>query len=299
MVTAMPLDEFIIQVFCLMDDLYKKIVRTPLRQRGPGPKMTDSEVITIEIVGEWLGFDDDKAIWLYTQQHWLDFFPDLPDRSRFTTQAANLWAIKQLLHQTLLLQLDYQPNGIHLIDGFPIQVCHLTRASRSRVFKEDSEFGYCASKDRKYYGFQAHLLTDVRGIPVDISITAANVDERDVAYELVKNIKGLLIGDKGYIRPQLSQDLAIQGINLQTALRKNMRDHRPKPLVKKLMKVRRKIESTIGQLEHYFNIEKCRCRDVFHLTGRIARKMLSYTVGAYLNQKAGCPLTQFENLISD
>ena len=295
----MPLDEFIIQIFCLMDDLYKKIVSKPLRQRGPAPKMADSEVITIEIVGEWLGFNDDKAIWLYTQQHWLDFFPNLPDRSRFTTQAANLWTIKQLLHQALLLKLGHQSNGTHLIDGFPIQVCHLTRANKSRVFKEDSAFGYCASKDRRFYGFQAHLLTDDRGIPVDISITAANVDERDVVHELVRNIRGLLIGDKGYIRPLLSQELAAQGINLQTPLRKNMEDSRPKAVVKKLMRVRRKIESTIGQLEHYFNIEKCRCRDIFHLTGRIARKMLSYTVGAYLNLKAGYPLTQFEKLISD
>jgi len=299
MVTAMPLDEFIIQIFCLTDDLYKKIVKTPLRQRGPAPKLTDSEVITIEIVGEWLGFDDDQAIWRYIKLHWLDFFPHLPDRSRFTTQAANLWAIKQQLHQAMLVKLGHQPHGVHLVDGFPIQVCHLTRAHKSRVFRGAAAFGYCASKDRKFYGFQAHLLTDERGLPVEMSITAANVDERDVVPELVSTIKGLLIGDKGYIRPLLSDDLAAQGINLQTALRKNMNDSRPKAFVKTLMKVRRKIESTIGQLAHYFTIEKCRCRDIFHLTGRIARKMLSYTIGAYMNLKAGRPLTQFKNLISD
>jgi len=74
------------------------------------------------------------------------FLPGLPDHSQFTTQAANLWAIKQRLYQMLLLKLDYQPSGVHLIVGFPIQICHLTRASRSRVSKEAQRLGIVPQK---------------------------------------------------------------------------------------------------------------------------------------------------------
>ena len=70
-------------------------------------------------------------------------------------------------------------SNIHLIDGFPIEVCKLTRIKRSRCFKDDAAVGYCASKDIKYYGFCGNLLTDERGIPVALTITAAKVDERD------------------------------------------------------------------------------------------------------------------------
>lgn len=70
----MPEEEFIINVFCLIDDLFNKLFPRPLRTRGYEPKLSDSEVLTIEIVGEWLGHHKDKDIWKYFRRHWLHFF---------------------------------------------------------------------------------------------------------------------------------------------------------------------------------------------------------------------------------
>lgn len=50
---------FIISVFCICDDWLKD---KPLRQRGPAPILCDSEVLTMEIVGEFLGCDEDQAL---------------------------------------------------------------------------------------------------------------------------------------------------------------------------------------------------------------------------------------------
>ena len=61
----MPLEDFIIYVYCCVADIYPQVVDTPLRCRGFEPKLTDSEVITLEIVGEFLGKDQDKGIWRY------------------------------------------------------------------------------------------------------------------------------------------------------------------------------------------------------------------------------------------
>ncbi|MCL1080325.1 hypothetical protein D5R81_20095 [Parashewanella spongiae] len=57
----------------------------------------------------------------------------------------------------------------------------------------------------RYYGFHGHLLVDERGTPVEFTLTAANVEERDSAYEIINNIKDLLIVDKGLIRPILNE----------------------------------------------------------------------------------------------
>ena len=51
----MDLSTFIISVFCLIDDRIKELGR--IRQRGPAPKLSDAEVLTIEVVGEFLGID--------------------------------------------------------------------------------------------------------------------------------------------------------------------------------------------------------------------------------------------------
>jgi hypothetical protein len=60
----MPIDEFIIHAFCLVDDFIKEeISSTPLRKRGFSSNLTDSEVITMRLVGEYLGFGDEKPIW--------------------------------------------------------------------------------------------------------------------------------------------------------------------------------------------------------------------------------------------
>ena len=54
----MDLETFIITVFCLVDDFVRGLCRgCRLRRRGPAPVLADSEVLTIEAVGEFLGLD--------------------------------------------------------------------------------------------------------------------------------------------------------------------------------------------------------------------------------------------------
>ena len=48
----MDLSTFIISVFCLLDNHLEDL--RPLRERGPAPKLSDAEVLTIEIIGEFL-----------------------------------------------------------------------------------------------------------------------------------------------------------------------------------------------------------------------------------------------------
>nr|MBS0019712.1 hypothetical protein [Gammaproteobacteria bacterium] len=50
-----------------------------LRTRGFAPRLSDSEVITMEIVGELLGQEGDEAIWKYFRRHWAAWFPALGD----------------------------------------------------------------------------------------------------------------------------------------------------------------------------------------------------------------------------
>ena len=71
----MPVEDFIIKVFCLVDYILKRPTLPPLRKRGFAPAMSDSEVITIEIVGEFLGHHEDKSIWRCFSTHWRHFFP--------------------------------------------------------------------------------------------------------------------------------------------------------------------------------------------------------------------------------
>ena len=108
----MLIEEFIITVFCLVEEGFEEVTGgVKLRTRGFAPRLSDSEVITVEIVGEFLGYKSDEAIWDYFKRHWAAWFPGLGDRSTFVRQrfplARNLMFLKvvilQQMHKNLLI----------------------------------------------------------------------------------------------------------------------------------------------------------------------------------------------------
>lgn len=297
----MPLEDFIITVFCLVDERVAKLTKNmALRKRGFPPKLSDAEIITLEIVGEFLGIDTDKGIWSYFKNHWLLWFPQLGSRSAFVKQAANLWRLKQEIQATLAQELGGMTDALHLADGFPMPICKFKRAHFSRIFKGEASFGYCASKEEVYYGFKGNVAISSSGIITSITATPAHVDERESLWEVIKNLKGgLLFADKGLIGKAYQAAIYQEtGLRLETPLRNNMTDTRGKDASKWLTSTRRLVETVIGQLTEQFHIEKVRARDLWHLTNRITRKILSHTVGLLINRSLGNKPLQLEKLIT-
>lgn len=295
----LSVEDFIISVFCLVDDSLKIITQgQPLRKRGFAPSLSDSEVITMEIVGEFLGIDSDKGIWQYFRRHWLDYFPRLASRTSFLRQAAYLWACKLAMQRRLAQALGAFCDEVHLVDGLPLPICHFKRAHFSKLFRGTATYGYCAAKEETFYGFRGHLLISMRGVISAFTLTAANGSEREALFEMLPGIRGLLIGDKGYLSAALQEELRGQGIDLQTASRENMKDVRSKESVKVMKRLRRLIETVIGPLSEHFHIEKVRARDMWHQTSRVARKLLSHTVGVFLNVLHGREPLQFDGLVA-
>jgi len=295
----MSIEDFIITVFCIIDDELEKLLDgKKLRQRGRHAQLTDSEVITMEVVGEFLGKDADKSIWEYFSSHWAHLFPNIPTRTNFVRESANLHIVKQKLQENLAITLGALRDSLHLIDGFPMPVCKFARAHFSHIFKGDAAYGYCATKKERYYGFHGHLLISSMGLVTTGTFTAANIDERDVCPELAEKIKGLMLGDKGFIRPELQRELAINGLSLQTPLRDNMKDTRSKKLLNWMKNTRRLIETVIGQLTERFHIERVRARDLWHEASRFWRKLLAHTVCLKINIELGNKPLQFEKLIA-
>ena len=106
------------------------------------------------------------------------------------------------------------------------------------------------------------------GIITIMTVTAANIDERESLWDIIANIKGL-IGE--YFRQHTP-------VNLQTPARNNMPVPRGKDGNRWIISTRRLVETVIAQLTEQFNIKKIRARDLWHLTSRTARKILAHNV---------------------
>lgn len=64
----LTLEQFLIVVYCMVDDLYRAIVgNVRFRTRGPAPRLYDVDVLVMELVGEFLGYHQDEKIWAYFQ----------------------------------------------------------------------------------------------------------------------------------------------------------------------------------------------------------------------------------------
>src|SRR5215469_8406373 len=140
---AMELDDFIITVFCWIDEAIPKAVDGHrLRQRGPAPTLTDSEVVTMEVVGEYLGLEQDSALFAYFRRHYAHCFPALRTvhRTTFVRQAANLWSLKERLWQQVLDRIPHDP-AFAICDSLPLPVGQFARAYRCRRFRGAAAFG--------------------------------------------------------------------------------------------------------------------------------------------------------------
>jgi hypothetical protein len=281
---AMTLEEFIIHTYCFVDDYLQKMHLCRIRKRGERPALSDSEVITLEIVGEYLGHGSDKAIWSYFKNHWSHFFPNIKCRTSFSRQCANCLEIKKKLQQAVSDTLSFDQD-LYICDGFPIPLCHIKRYKRSKTeLRCHGSTGYCAAKDERYFGFKGHIMITQHGNAVAYELAAANIDERDIVPEITTKLRGMLLADKGLIRPELKAGLAKQGLDLQTPYRKNMTDQRPKETVSIMMNMRRKVETVIGQLVERFNIQSIKAKDLWHLCAKVGRKILSHTLCFMFNK---------------
>jgi len=187
----MPIEDFLIAVFCRIDEILQQLAaKQPWRTRGFPPKLSDSAVITMEVVGEFLGIDTDKHIWQYFREHWLMCFPYLGSPCSFARHAAHLWSIKKSLQEEIAKTLHAYRDTMPMIDGFPIPLCLFARAKRCKLFCDRAAFGYCTAKKQAYRGFHGYRVISFTGVLTALTVTAANGDERDALFEVIGHRHG-------------------------------------------------------------------------------------------------------------
>lgn len=282
----MDLSTFVVAVFCLTDDWLKE--RGPLRQRGPEPKLCDDEVLTIEIVSEFLGMDTDEGIYKHFRRHYAEFFPTLSKvhRTTFARQAANLWAAKEMLWKHLLLyRVRFDPE-VSLIDSSPVPVCRFARAYRCRRLAEEAAFG-----------FDEMVKVCWPGAIVGVELAPANAHDLLVAEELLEDAKGWTLGDRNYWSPNLAERLGDEGLCLLAPYKSKKREKKPWP--RWLVQKRRRIETVFSQLAERYQTKKVWAKDRWHLTSRLLRKVLSHTVAVYFCQQTGLSPLRFSELLTD
>lgn len=294
----MDLETFIVTVSCVVDEALMTLLDGQRwRRRGPQPVLADSEVVTMEVVGEFLSIDQDAALFTYFCRHHADLFPALPTitRTTFARQAAHLWRIKERIWQVVLAHLP-QDSLVHLVDSFPLPVCRFARARRCRRFQGEATFGHDAISRQTFSGFRCHVRCVQPGMLATLTVAPAHESDRTLLPEVVEGVNGFVVGDRGYWSPTLAEELRPAGIVLLASYRSKTHDP-DRARSRTLSHIRRRIETTFGQVVDRFAIKRVWAKDLWHLHSRLYRKVLSHTIATLVCVALGYPPFQHARLL--
>jgi hypothetical protein len=284
-------DDFCLWMYTLVDDLWLKIA--PLFQRpGPKPECSDSELITLALVGECRGWDVETEMLSYWQEHH-NLFPIIPSQSRFNRRRRNLAQAFNLIRRVVLQTLDLAGDNQGIIDSLPVPVVqfYLVPGSTGDWKAFGAAFGKVSSRKETIFGFKLHLLITLGGLILDFELAPANASDLEVGFEMLSEHTDLqVLGDKGYISADKAADLLAKNrLRLSTLPRANQKQQISPALQHLFNAVRQLIETVNGQLSEQFHIEKNHAHTFWGLVTRLYCKLTAHTLCIYINRLLGKP----------
>lgn len=284
--------DFCTWAYVIIDDLYQQLAPLYLGSR-PGPSAefcSDSELITLAIVGECRGWDQETVL-LSSWRDYPDLFPVLPERSRFNRRRRNLLPLINLMRQTILTGLDLAADKQAVIDSLPVPVMgfHLVPHSHNDWGAYGAAYGKVSSKKQTIYGYKLHLLMTLGGLILDFELAPANADDLHVGLEILEQHRDLqVLGDKGYVSQAIAEYLRQHNqVELKTLPRSNQKQGVTAQARRFHNHFRQIVETVNGQLKEQFNIEQNYAHSFWGLCSRIYTKLTAHTLCVYLKRMLG------------
>ena len=276
--------DHITELFCILDDFCKlfdesleKSLIAHQNQQTQKSALSLSEVMTIVILFHQSGFRFFK--YFYCQMiipFWKSAFPKLLSYNRFIEIMPRcLQALSSFFHQ-----VKGKDTGISIIDSTKLVVCHNLRIKRHRVFKDLANRG--KSSTGWFYGFKLHLVINNLGEIINLKVTSGNVHDVSVLEAITLELKGVLLGDKGYLSKAKTEILAARGLKLLTPVRKSMKNAKPKTQQEKELLSRRGLIETVNdQLKNLHQIEHTRHRSINNFMVNVMAGVVAYCLNPH------------------
>lgn len=285
-------EDFCLWTYVIVDEFWPEIAPR-CRRPGPGPVCSDPELVTMALVGECLGWDQETDLVCRWAGH-RDLFPHQPERSRFNRRRRQLQGAINHLRRLILGVLDLAADRRCVLDSLPIPVIrfHLVPgAARAYWQSYDARFGKVPSKQVTIFGYKLYLLVTLDGVILDVALAPANVLELQVGIELLGEHTDLeVLGDKAFISaPAQAALLAENRLVLRTLPRRNQRRQVPTAVRRVLNAARQVAETVNSQLAEQFHIEVNHAQSFWGLTARLYTKLTAHVLCVYLNRLLGNP----------
>jgi len=293
-------EDKITEIFCMADDfckVYERFIKVnglaPARDKARRKyhrdgTLADAEVITIMILFHLCGYKCLKHFYLNEVcKDMSDLFPRTVSYNRFVELERKV-AIPFVLFVKRCCMGGC--TGISFVDSTALRVCRNQRIHLHKVFRGIAQRGQCSMG--WFYGFKLHLICNEKGDLLNFMLTPGNTDDREPLKNksFIAQIFGKLVGDKGYISKDLFSRLFVDGIQLVTKLKSNMKGQIMTIGDKILLRKRALIETINDELKNMAQIEHSRHRS---LAGFIANLMAGLAAYSFFPKK---PMIDLERI---
>lgn len=278
-------DSKLVEIFYFVDEFCKEFDSVILghrlaesnskKRRNKSFKLNDAEIITIMIAFHLGGYRNIKHFYInHVQKYLQNYFPETVSYNRFVELQQ-----KALLPMTLFLKTMRlgQSTGISFVDSTPVSVCKNKRIFNHKVFKDIAQRG--KSTMGYFFGFKLHIVINDKGEIIEFVITPGNVDDRQPLQDsnFLNKVAGKLFADKGYISQKLFENLFIDGIQLITGIKSNMKNQIMSMYDKIMLRKRSVIETVNDELKNICQIEHSRHRSFVNFITNMISGLIAYS----------------------
>ena len=183
------------------------------------PDFTDEEVLTVYVFGLIKKRTTISEIHQYAEDHFSDWFPDLPSYQSYNRRLNRLSAVFAPLLEKALSEISctrIRKETVRIADSMPIMLAKGQRASRASVASDRlASVGYCSSKNTFFHGVKLHIVAQQRDgtLPLlqQAGLTPGSENDLRALRRVLPKIEGgVLCGDKAYcdgpLKERLSED---------------------------------------------------------------------------------------------
>jgi hypothetical protein len=295
--SSITLEEVFTHLYVLVDDWYQQEGQRYMQGKvGAKASFSDSEMLTVMLGHEFVPYPSESQYLAFLRANYLSLFPQLPDQSQYNRRARSLVWLTEPLRRAGLRQLGVEHPDYLLVDTKPIPVMGMKRSKRHSAFRAKADYGYCAARQRHYFGYKLVLLTTLDGLPVVYDLVPASTDERLAAETVLERVTHTtILGDKGFVGDAWQAEmLARTGNRIYTPKRANQKVQNPPQFDRLLNAVRERIEGVFHSLQNTGrNLERLLAKQERGLHVRVAAKIASFVFRHVLNRCFGLDILSF------
>ena len=256
--------------------------------------------MTLMLAAEYLPFASESQYLAYIRANHRALFPQLLSQSQFNRRARGLRYLVERMRRDWLLDTGLGQANVYLLDTKPVPVLGYKRSKKRSDFLGSADYGYCASRHLRYFGYKLVMISTVDGIPLCYELTAANTDERQAAETVLDSINNaLVIADKGFLGAEWQARIQEEtGNRILTPRRKNQKIQHAPDYERRLNRLRERIEGVFHELQNTGrNLERLLAKTVAGLATRLIAKITAHLFKRILRATYHIDIQNFQGSI--